>query len=632
MSKTEDLNLCYFFCKSDNLEQSNALNLVRAFLHQLLTQRSGLATTAEFYLKDADPEDMNQLWDVYVRLTQRDNNRRTICILDGIDECEAKSRGQLLTSISRFIHTGQAGAEDTGSTGDTNQASGLKIVVTSRPENQIKVAFEKMPRSSSPLHDSLAVKTAVIRLQIENETDAVSRDVTRVIKSKIDGLIERGLPPALMEAVQERLVAKADRTFLWVSLMLHLLEEKVETGASRRGLDEILNARDIFDIYTQLLESSPNSPRARKMLNIILAATRALTLDEISVALAVIPTNSVLGCSESERPLQPGTQTLDDIEYGIVFPFEDYIKSLCGHFVRIIGERVYLVHETAREFLLSSRAPQGVPTPLRATRPNQTEESIPATATGNQPFQHSFRLIEAKALLLDICVTYLYCLAKDPTGFAGVSQTTTSTKSFLKYVARAWMVHFSQIKHRLQPRDFWYFQSLCHPVFPAFKTWIKAYWEPNGPPDHLGVANDEVQDYYIRYFSLDHDDDSPTEYEEDEKDKEAYGVVHEEAGTDLEESWEDGEWGLGAIPITTTGVSRGGSPGGPGYSEPLGTQTIFGSNPASVANYNFPLRVGATGVVSLDVPRTPGVQGYRAVAKLSTIDQELDDDYAGARG
>jgi hypothetical protein len=165
------------------------------------------------------------------------------------------------------------------------------------------------------------------------------------------------------------------------------------------------------------------------MLSIILAATRALTLDEISVALLVPPTHeTLLYRPRSAAPLEPKVLTLKDIEYDIVFPYENHIKSLCGHFVRIIQRRVYLVYETAREFYLASEAQHKMREGNGIT-PNQAPEE-----QSGLDFQHSFSLVQAKAMLLDICVTYLYCLAQ---GTEVSNQTTTAAGTFLSYVARS---------------------------------------------------------------------------------------------------------------------------------------------------------------------------------------------------
>ena len=135
------------------------------------------------------------------------------------------------------------------------------------------------------------------------------------------------------------------------------------------------------------------------------------------------------------------------------------------------------------------------------------------------PFQHTFRLVEAKALLLEICVTYLYCPAKELQDGRASGHGMLATQCFLRYVAQTWMVHFGQLKHKLQLRDpdLWYFHNLCHPLFPAIQTWTREYWQPDVSKQPIGVPDDHIQEYYpgrfnlqcqvVRYYDGDHDYD-----------------------------------------------------------------------------------------------------------------------------
>ncbi|ORY62524.1 uncharacterized protein BCR38DRAFT_486794 [Pseudomassariella vexata] len=79
-----------------------------------------------------------------------------------------------------------------------------------------------------------------------------------------------------------------------VTLILQLLVQKVETGASRHGPDGLLESQDIDTIYLELLSTRPDAAEARKMLSIISVATRPLTIVEMSMALAVTPDHDAL--------------------------------------------------------------------------------------------------------------------------------------------------------------------------------------------------------------------------------------------------------------------------------------------------------------------------------------------------
>ena len=654
MRKTTDMNVCYFFFKSDNLEQSSAVNALQAILHQLFVQQGGLASSGVHLLQGKALENMSHLWQALLFLTRLDATKTTICIIDAVDECAPKSRKDLLSRISSFL---VAGAPTTTGHADNSTASDktpplpskLKIIVTSRPDNQIKVAFEKKPRLKDLPHGSRTVNSTLIRLRAEDETDNIGNDVTTVIEYKIEDLVESGLPREFLKVAQHELIARADRTFLWVSLVLNLLEEKVEAGASRRELYEVLKTRDIYSIYGQLLECRSHSQRSRKLLNIILAAARALTLEEISVALAVCPANDILRQTRARQPLKPGTLTLDEVEADIFEPFENHIKSLCGHFVRIARNKVYLAHETAREFLLATSGDAGMR--LRAQpgyRPLVSEsdhfkDGTPslqeqALVPSKEAFQHSFTLLEARALLLEICVTYLYCLARAGNQEAG-SHKTLLTKPFLPYVAKSWFVHFHQISHQLQDENIRYFQNLCHPLFPGFRAWIDEYYRPKHPP-HPEIAPwlvDEIQDYYVDLFNIELFSTALTTHTrvEDEGIDDG-GESEESEGKNSRVPGEDGygdgtdhmEQSVRVAPRPVPSSSHAYQPDVPSPLPPprfipSTNQNLFApshgpnlhiplsSNPSTLRHHNFPLRVNSSGMVSLDYPDNGDFKGKK---------------------
>ncbi|EGY21427.1 NACHT and WD domain-containing protein [Verticillium dahliae VdLs.17] len=513
-----NINVCYFFFKSDSLEQLSAVTGIKTLLYQLCKQQNELAASAMSILYNGGLEDIDSLWQAIVYATRQKAAKNTICILDGLDECEMELRGRLMRQITASfskVESAEATSASANSSGEKAEADPgdinkrrpkpgrpkLKVFVTSRPENQLKIAFQSNVNRSKAGGGESDSNCALIRLRGEDETDAISADINRVIRSKVDELIHQGLPFQLLQTVQAELVERADRTFLWVSLILDLLEQKVEAGASQRELDELLRNRDIFRIYRELLQLRSESPRARKMLQIILGATRPLTVDELSIALAVEP--------EPDKPRR-GSRTLDDVEYELAYPFENHIKSLCGHFIRIIRERIYLVHETAREFLLTIESETGSsatsrrPSASGTDTPPSLSSMMPSESSPAQlPFQHSFSLADAHRLLLGICTTYIYCLGR-PSRCASTGSASKKTEVFLDYAAKYWTVHFHQAmqSRRVASPNMEYHQNLCHPLFPGFKTWVGAFWFPNLAP--VVPDSEEGQDYYIELFQLYH--------------------------------------------------------------------------------------------------------------------------------
>ncbi|KAI0387620.1 hypothetical protein F5Y04DRAFT_8385 [Hypomontagnella monticulosa] len=571
-SEVAGINICYFFFKSDNIEQSDAVNCIMALLYQLYSQQKDLIT-AEItsHLQGNKLNSLKELWDALIKSVGHQSARDTICILDGIDECHPGLRGRLLQLVSDYFaeqerNQAQTYPQEGGEDGEVikNPKSKFKMLVTSRPENQIKIALRT--RARGPTENSRPIPVQrIIRLRGEDEIDAISGDITKVVHARVDELICRGLPLELLEGIEAELLARADRTFLWVSLILNLFEQKVESGASRRELDNILNNRDIYNIYSELLASCSGSSRSRRILEIILAAVRPLTVDEISVALAMIP---------EDDGTRSGTTTFDSIEYDLVYPFENHVKSLCGHFIRIIRQKVYFVHETAREFLLK----EDVLGRRLFLPPNISD--IPGFIGSEQDsrkisqchFQHSFTLAESRYVLLRICATYLYCLGREhQSGRVGIPSTKTAP--FLDYAAKSWITHFKQTR-KWKKLEHTYYQNLCHPLFPGFDEWIKQFWLPIMPQHPLGSA-DEIQDYYITRFELySYNETSLDQHLDFEPRRKTY-VYHERsenANAERQLNW-------------------------------------LSTHPDSLDNHYFPMRVNSSGFVSLDFSNIGVSQG-----------------------
>lgn len=466
-------------------------------------------------------QNLNTLWDILVRSTGDQHAKPTICILDGLDECEETTRKQLMGHIAKYFAKSPSTYDWQEPTGSSLKK--LRLLVTSRPDNSIKNVFDRQVAPSS----GQTIRFAMMRLRGEDEADAISHDIKVVIKDTLDDLVDRGLPTDLLEDMHRELVARADRTFLWVTLILQLLRKRSEEGASRYELNLILNSRTVDAIYHAMLSSRPNHSKARKMLSIILAAFRPLTIEELSIALAVTPDHQTF--QHSVQPRRPSLRTFEHLDWELVYPFENHIKGLCGHFVRIIQGKVYLVHQTAREFLLDQASLRESDDPtaeeLRQMGEHDASKSDafwlachgyetgedkldlagppgdPAE-TARSEWTRSFSLIDAHALLLEICVSYLYLLGKrSRIADLDLGQPSKNTAAFLDYAATKWTKHFRQVRGRIPLRDLPYYHSICHPRFPGFAAWMEACGMVIERPV-VGGSDDERQDHLVRVFGL----------------------------------------------------------------------------------------------------------------------------------
>lgn len=550
----ENADICYFFFKSDYPEQRRAGPALQGLILQLFDLYPYLKRSAEEILNGRIPDGIADLWDIFVRValerraTSDGSPQCTFCIFDGLDECDKNDRRTLTRLISRTFEDAVSRRSAQPALDITNKLASIKVLVLSRPDNAIKTAFDKATPPNIPGYGQKS-QVAMIRLRGEDETRAISTDVARVIDASINTMIDQGLPRDLLKDVQRQLVRRADRTFLWITLILQLLAEKVESGVSRRELHSILDNRNIDKLYTELLMMCPEVEKARKALNILLAAVKPLTLTQMSIALAIEPDHDIL--RSSDGPRRPSSSTMQDLEDNLNYPFETHLKFICGNFIRIIHEKAYLVHETAREFLLDSWSnkhhvahAQGLAPLERQTtfatglRTNtlSVPHATPGILTNTTPhvaidlWQHSFTLVESNSLMLQICTTFLYMMAKE-TSLNVLGEPSEKAHEFLEYAAQSWWRHFGDARQFIGLNDLRYYENLCHPAFPAFTIWTEtSLGFPRMASIRVGRSMDEIQDYLVKMLGseqrdLGQDDDSSSDDGASDNEEEKEGIV-----------------------------------------------------------------------------------------------------------
>ncbi|KAH6950863.1 ankyrin repeat protein [Fusarium avenaceum] len=575
MGRDDDITtiICYFFFKSDNHEQRSGVIALQSLLRQLCHQRRELVPTVMRHIEEKHLQSLEALWSAFIatshEIETKDENRalRVLCILDGLDECDDARK--LVKLISTTFSTG-------GSNGGT-----LKVLVLSRPNNFIKNAFDKQVCSSDGISSITPTRSAMIRLRGEDQVNSISDDISQVIGFTVSELVRDGLPADFLESVKKELIQRADRTFLWVTLITQLLAAKVETGASRRELDEILKSRDIDAVYSEMLATQANESKARKMLSIILAAAKPLTVAEMSIALAITPDHNPLQSGKFSG--YPDSKTFSDLDYDLVRPFETHIKSICGNFVRVIRTKIYLVHETAREFLLkqdhSDEDFEEMDYPEHYCR-GLEQSHLERTKSVSGPWQQSFLLPECDAILLHICTTYIYMMAKK-CSTANFGYPSQSTYHLLKYAGKFWPEHFGILKEKIDPRNLDYYGNLCHPKFPGFPCWTAAFYgDVRAKEIAARLSVYELEDYYLGLLGIlstpTSDMDLTTTYDESDP--------VEGEGSERKD-------------MKNRHTARQGS------QFRAGTLDRLFSNPGSIGNSYFPTKVDGNGFVSLDFPR-----------------------------
>ncbi|KAL6236307.1 hypothetical protein BDW75DRAFT_229631 [Aspergillus navahoensis] len=375
--------VCYFFFKDDYPDQKRATNALASILRQLLIVQPHLVNDSlldKFETAgDQLVESFSEMWNMLVEVTADENAGEVVCLFDALDECHEDDRKRLIQAVES-LYLGHIGNRK------------LKFLMTSRPYDHIRRDFFN-------LEDGLSI----IHLSGENEEniEMISHEINLVIEERVRDIGQRNsLEAGECQFISDQLTSVSNRTYLWVSLALDVVERMpgFSRGNVRRVIQEI--PEDVDAAYTRILDRSSDHLKARRLLHIVTAAERPLTLREISLALAFSAKDQPV------REIQDEIQTDDK-------RIQRMIRSLCGLFLVVIDGKVYLLHQTAKEVLVRESC-------------NSACDSTEA-----RTWKHSLHPEESHYILAGICTLYL-------------SQDTTQDPfpGFMDYAASNWATHF----------------------------------------------------------------------------------------------------------------------------------------------------------------------------------------------
>jgi hypothetical protein len=402
-------SVCHFFFKESakQNEQNKATTAICALLNQLFHQRQKLlerhVTSAFEKCGQALKTDFEQLWQILVSAATDEDAGNVVCILDALDECEPSDRNKLIARMQEFYISTRR---------QSGRKSCLKFFVNSRPYHDIEREFR-----------DLTTDFPTIRLDGELEAEAISGEIQIVMESRL-AIIKRKRrwSDNVVAALQERLSQVVNRTYLWLHLILEAIEFALGSTQSRLLPVIATMPETVDEAYDKILLRSKHKKAAKGLLSIIVAAQRPLTLGEIDVALGISEffENSSTLSSYAEISLEK-----DGIR--------DWISQACGPFVTIVQGRVYLIHETAKAFLLRN----------------------PPSVAESGEWKNSILLTEAHKKLSQICIANLSLqevkkLRPNSTKKEETSLQHLSTKyEFLEYSAISWLPHLRQSRmHR----------------------------------------------------------------------------------------------------------------------------------------------------------------------------------------
>lgn len=321
----DQTSVCYFFFK-DNEEQDNLATALCAILHQLFDQQPRLRRHAvPSWEKNSDKlrQEGREMRRIFRQCAADPAATPVFLVLDALDECRDADRQQLIEMLCDV--QGRASHAST---------SRLKVLATSRPYDNVQRWFTQATR-----------RWPQIRLRGEDENDQIREEINLVIHQRMQDLaIEFSLTQADLDRLGQQLLRMQHRTYLWLHLVMEEVRDICRDSVYGDEMHVVTLPSSVEDAYERILSKIKDGQKAfaRQSLLIIVGARRALTIEEMALALG------------AARAHERHSSCLSQVNTGRL---EQQIREQCGLFVFINHSQLFLLHQTAKEFLVAHHSP-----------------------------------------------------------------------------------------------------------------------------------------------------------------------------------------------------------------------------------------------------------------------------------
>ena len=295
--------LSYFFCQATNSGINNATAVLRGLIYMFVIQQPLLVSHIRKKHDLAGKglfEDTNTwtaLVEIFTEMLEDQNLNTAYIIIDALDECVVDLL-KLLTFIVK------------------SSSSRVKWIVSSRNWPDIE---ERL-------------RNAGQNLSLELNAKSISMAVKCFIQYKVHHLAQqKSYNVETRDAVLYYLSSNANDTFLWVALVC----QNLETVSRRKTIAKLSDfPPGLDDLYGRMVERIRNwdtddATLCKHILAAILLAYRPLTLKELA---------SVV-------------DTLEDMSNDLELLRE--IVGLCGSLLTVREDTIYIVHQSAKDYLLT---------------------------------------------------------------------------------------------------------------------------------------------------------------------------------------------------------------------------------------------------------------------------------------
>ncbi|KAK6956941.1 hypothetical protein Daesc_002223 [Daldinia eschscholtzii] len=411
LPSTDTRTTSYFFFRGGLEEQRSMTVAMCCIVRQIINQRPNLLSKRiieKFESRGTLTSSFQGLWEILIDLTKSQVGGEIICIMDAFDECDEEGRSQLIEALSksRMLHI------------PGSHTGVLKFILTNRPDSTVWRGFQRLKEW-----------IPIIEVTGESRADLISQEVKVFIGENLKNIGSRlELSESEQKLLRKQFTTVPHRTYLWANLVFKAIRDAVDITQDELQQYVRTLPRTVEEAYDKILCRSNNPTQAKRLLGILIAATRPLSLSEMAVALAI----------------EESHQKHDDLLFEPEDRFRRTVRDLSGCFITVVESKIYLLHQTARDFLINT----------------QNGQMSNAMIEPCLQWKHSVDIVESHRLLANACIWYLlldpfetHHLCEDLSHNTHTymicfltlrSLGLFAVYPFLEYSAQNWVTHYQQ--------------------------------------------------------------------------------------------------------------------------------------------------------------------------------------------
>ncbi len=222
---------------------------------------------------------------------------------------------------------------------------------TALQENRLKWILTS--RNRVDIDENLALENPGAKLSLEVNSEAVSQAIEAYIIHKVAQVSSLRSSPVQRTNIQQKLLEKAEGTFLWVDLVLRSLHGILADDAVHRIDETPSGLLPLYDRMMGDIDKSTSNYRD-SCLAVLSVATLAYR------PLHILELRTIAGLKYETSDLKR-------------------IVDMCGSFLTLVDNHVYPIHQSAKDYLVSDTAVDKIfPSGKHAVQRNIVDRSVVA--------------------------------------------------------------------------------------------------------------------------------------------------------------------------------------------------------------------------------------------------------------